>query len=284
MALIITNAGIDAAKRADNMGLDCKVAFIAIGTAGYIPDKTQLALKNEILRKPVTSGSAPLINILNFQIQIDGDISYEGKEIGYYFEDGTLFAVDSRDGDVISIKLKNSIVTEAFELNLADSEIKNITVTFSESLLATEQNAGIAKIASKEDVVKGVDDSSFITPKKLNETKRNVDVLTPLIVILNKENNGEHRILIETGKHTDLYFDYEFKYGGNSYGGVPLLVKMYNGKKLIREHCVLYEVASRNEMLRRTVNIPITEDVNTMTLKWVNTDFGPPYITNMLIK
>ncbi len=78
-----------------------------------------------------------------------------------------MFAVDSRDGAVITFKRKDTVVTEACELNLAASSIDNISVELLGAPYATEQVAGIAKIASNDDVEQGTNDRSFLTIKKL---------------------------------------------------------------------------------------------------------------------
>lgn len=106
---------------------------------------------------------------LHFETVWDGDEEFEGKELGYWLEDGTLFAVDSRNGEVITYKRKNTVVTEACELNLAASTIENITVEMLGSPYATEQVAGTAKIATSALVSAGVDDTTIVTPKKLKE-------------------------------------------------------------------------------------------------------------------
>ncbi len=129
MSLIITTAGLAAAVHASNLGVQYKITHISIGTEGYIPSSGQTALVNEIMRKPITKGSVINQTQLHFETIWNGTEEFEGKELGYWLEDGTLFAVDSRDGDVITYKRKNSVVTEACDLNLSGSGIDSITVS-----------------------------------------------------------------------------------------------------------------------------------------------------------
>ncbi|MEI6896255.1 MAG: phage tail protein [Psychromonas sp.] len=166
MSLIITNAGLDASIDAGNLGVSYKITHIGIGLNGYIPNIEQTALQNEVIRCAITRGSIPRPGQLHFETVFDGNEEFEGKEIGYYLEDGTLFAIDSRDGDILSLKHTNTILTEAFELNLASSAIENITVEIIGSPYATETVAGIAKIVTEAQVDKGTDDSAFLTIKK----------------------------------------------------------------------------------------------------------------------
>ncbi|MBU2898042.1 tail fiber protein [Vibrio hepatarius] len=167
MSLLITDAGIAASIRAGELSINYKIAEISIGTEGYTPAKDQTTLRNEIQRKAVTRGEVIAPGQLNFETTWDGDEAFEGKELGYWLDDGTLFAVDSRGGEVITYKQQDSVVTEACALNLAASTIKNITVEVLNPYSATEERAGIAKIATHEQIDQGHDDTSFLTIKKL---------------------------------------------------------------------------------------------------------------------
>ncbi|USE02733.1 phage tail protein [Vibrio sp. SCSIO 43133] len=167
MSLLITDAGIAASIRAGELGISYKIAEISIGTEGYIPNKDQTNLRNEVQRKAITRGEVTALGQLHFETTWDGSETFEGKELGYWLDDGTLFAVDSRDGDVITYKQQDSAVTEACELNLAASTIENITVEVLNPYSATEDRAGIAKITTNEQVEEGTDDHSFLTVKKL---------------------------------------------------------------------------------------------------------------------
>ncbi|EOF9314084.1 phage tail protein [Vibrio fluvialis] len=169
MSLLITHAGIAAAIRAGDLGIEYKITHISIGSAGYVPNPEQTTLVAEIQKKAITRGALVAQGQLHFETVWDGDEEFEGKELGYWLEDGTLFAVDSRDGEVITYKRKNTVVTEACELNLAASTIENITVEMLGSPYATEQVAGTAKIATSALVSAGVDDTTIVTPKKLAE-------------------------------------------------------------------------------------------------------------------
>lgn len=169
MSLLITHAGIAAAIRAGDLGIEYKITHISIGSAGYVPKPEQTALVAEIQKKAITRGALVAQGQLHFETVWDGDEEFEGKELGYWLEDGTLFAVDSRDGEVITFKRKDTVVTEACELNLAASTIENITVELLGTPYATETVAGIAKIATSALVSEGFDDETIVTPKKLKE-------------------------------------------------------------------------------------------------------------------
>ncbi|CAH7124768.1 Phage tail protein [Vibrio chagasii] len=167
MSLLITEAGIAASVRASERGIRYKIAEISIGTQGYIPTPGQTSLRNEIQRKAITRGEVLGVGQLHFETVWDGEEAFEGKELGYWLDDGTLFAVDSRDGEVITYKQPDTVVTEACELNLAASTIENITVELIGTPSATETRQGIATITTSEQVEAGIDDTSILTVKKL---------------------------------------------------------------------------------------------------------------------
>ncbi|MEZ8409543.1 phage tail protein [Vibrio splendidus] len=172
MSLLITEAGVAASVRASERGIRYKIAEISIGNQGYTPTPDQTALRNEIQRKALTRGEVVGVGQLHFETVWDGEEAFEGKELGYWLDDGTLFAVDSRNGEVITYKQRDTVVTEACELNLAASTIDNITVELMGTPSATEERAGIAKIAKNEQVNEGEDDTTFITPKKLRSAPK----------------------------------------------------------------------------------------------------------------
>ncbi|MEZ8115175.1 phage tail protein [Vibrio splendidus] len=167
MSLLITDAGIAASIRAGNLGISYHISEMSIGTQGYTPTADQTALRHEVQRKAITRSELIGLSLLHFETVWDGDEAFIGKELGYWLDDGTLFAVDSREGDVITYKQKDTVVTEVCELNLAASSIENITVEFVGTPQATEERAGIAEIATQSEVDEGDSDKRFVTPKKL---------------------------------------------------------------------------------------------------------------------
>mgnify|MGYP001397850002 CR=1 FL=1 len=146
MSVLITDAGIAASIKARELGVSYKITHIGIGLEGYIPTVDQTELKNEIAREALSRGAVPALGQLHFEAVFSDNKAFEGKEIGYFLEDGTLFAIDSRNGEIMSLKRSNTIITEAFELNLAGSTIQNITVDLIGMPYATEEVAGIVQL------------------------------------------------------------------------------------------------------------------------------------------
>ena len=140
MSLLITDAGIAAATAAGDLSVSYKIAYISVGAEGYIPTASQTELKNEVARVEITKGFDNGNGQLHGEAVFDDDNEFVGKELGYHLTDGTLFAVDSRGGEIISVKRSNTIVTEAFDLNLANSSIDNITVAITGVTAATDED------------------------------------------------------------------------------------------------------------------------------------------------
>jgi hypothetical protein len=107
---IITTAGLIATR--DSQGVAVRITHIGLGTAsGYEPNKSQTALIAEKLRFPIAYTADVGMNFK--QVTIDaiaeqGDPFFYG-EIGFFMENGELFAVSSHLGD--TAYLSDSIST-----------------------------------------------------------------------------------------------------------------------------------------------------------------------------
>jgi hypothetical protein len=107
---IITTAGLIATR--DAQGVAVRITHIGLGTAsGYEPNKSQTALIAEKLRFPIAYTADVGMNFK--QVTIDaiaeqGDPFFYG-EIGFFMENGELFAVSSHLGD--TAYLSDSIST-----------------------------------------------------------------------------------------------------------------------------------------------------------------------------
>ena len=205
MSLVITDAGIAASIQAGELGIQYKITHISIGREGYVPTADQTELRNEIQRKAITKGEHIGLGRLHFETVWDGQEEFEGKELGYWLEDGTLFAVDSRNGEVITYKRADTVVTEAVELTLSASSLSNITVELMGAPLATERVAGIAKIATSVQVNEGTDDSAFLTIKKL--LQRAASLTKTGVVQLSSSVSSESEAQAATPKAVKAVFD-----------------------------------------------------------------------------
>ncbi len=93
----ITQAGIGALFNAEDSGLQAQFSHIAFGTgidnSGYTPQFAQTALHSEFLRNAIGSGERIANNEILVQAQMEGAGEGRINEIGFFLDDGTLFAI-----------------------------------------------------------------------------------------------------------------------------------------------------------------------------------------------
>ena len=130
MALVITQAGLNKAIDASLQGISFKITHVGVGATGYVPDIEQDSLKNEITRLAISGGKKINSNQIHLTALFDGESEIIGREIGFYLEDGTLFAVDSDPDIIIMYKSgsNGSRALEAFDLILDSVPADSITV------------------------------------------------------------------------------------------------------------------------------------------------------------
>ena len=88
---VITQAGLNAAVSADSSGIKITVTHIGAGTAGYTPTRNRTALSQEVVRVPVAGGQ----KVSDTQWHLTAEFTsheFAAREVGFYLEDGTLFA------------------------------------------------------------------------------------------------------------------------------------------------------------------------------------------------
>jgi hypothetical protein len=127
---VITEVGRQASFNADVQGLKVNIKYIAIGSGRYEPNKTMTALQDEKLRVPIQSSE---IDKTNYQITLNSIFKDEEKEfwiteIGFFLEDGTLFAIWSDKTKALSYKSIFSKPIFAFTLKLVDVNIDSINI------------------------------------------------------------------------------------------------------------------------------------------------------------
>jgi len=127
---IITDIGKQALFQKDIDGLKINITHVAIGSGRYAPNTEQTTLKNEKLREPFLSSN---VDKENYQISLNSIFKDKEKEfwvteVGFFLDDGTLFAVWSHPTTAMSYK---SLVAEpifAFTLKLVDVNIDAIEI------------------------------------------------------------------------------------------------------------------------------------------------------------
>ena len=94
---VITENGLAALFNASSTGLDCKISHIGLGDMTYTPTADMTALVNQLQFVPIAGGEKITTNEIRVSAEITGDLEYFVKEVGFFLDNGTLFAVWSDD-------------------------------------------------------------------------------------------------------------------------------------------------------------------------------------------
>ena len=91
---IITALGLDAASKASTLGEKCEITHVGIGNLPGLPEDSATVVPGEVFRLPVADGRTVGHAQVNVSALIDdGKPSTTIYGIGFYLEDGTLFAL-----------------------------------------------------------------------------------------------------------------------------------------------------------------------------------------------
>ena len=101
IAPVITQAGINKTMLAVNAGMKANVTHVALGDGklvggvrdGYTPAGTETALAHEFARYQIGSAENLSGNEVALSVLCDGAAQGWVREIGYFLDDGTLFAI-----------------------------------------------------------------------------------------------------------------------------------------------------------------------------------------------
>ena len=125
---VLTSAGLAAVANAQGTGLLATIDRIAVGRGtlqsgvykGYAPDKAQTALKGEMARLPILSGSRrdPSGFSVLALLPATSPGEYPINEAGFYLANGTLFAVWSDAVYPLAYKTTQADVELGFDLLL----------------------------------------------------------------------------------------------------------------------------------------------------------------------
>ena len=172
MNIVLTNAGLQKIINAEQTGTaPVVISQIAFGSGQYNANASQIALQNEIKRLPVISGGTDNEHSIHVAAQDTSSDSYSVYEFGLFLSDGTLFAVYSQTGTPILQKTISSVAQFECGISLQDVNVESISfgdVSFSYPY-ATQENAGIAEIATDAEAQAGTDTNRIITPANLQQ-------------------------------------------------------------------------------------------------------------------
>ncbi|OKH88099.1 phage tail protein [Thalassospira sp. TSL5-1] len=139
---ILTSAGLAAVAAAHGQGLQAKITHIALGDGGYaVRDasnaplaaaQARTAMQSEQVRVTVYAGAIPGPQQIVVEARIDaGKPNFWVKEVGFFLEDGTLFAIWSSDS--LNLGFRGDLVPWVFRFALAWTQLPEnaVTVEFS---------------------------------------------------------------------------------------------------------------------------------------------------------
>lgn len=153
MALVITDTGMSKAVNADMQGISLKITHVGVGLNGYEPDSSQTELENEIEVVEIQGGETISPTQVQLTALFDGEDEIQGREVGFYLEDGTLFAVESDPVNVIMYKSGSvgSSALEIFDIVLDSVPPSSVTVNASSFTLPNVDNQSNAVVDGRFD-------------------------------------------------------------------------------------------------------------------------------------
>ncbi|MEG8230935.1 hypothetical protein [Pseudomonas orientalis] len=142
-----TSKGLDEVLRAKNQGLKGEITHIGAGTGRYNPDGSEVALRDERQRVAIVDYEDLGERQLRMAALFDGDGEYEIGEFGFYLASGTLLAVYSVAGKLLTYKAAAARVLQKFTLDVSPLPADSVTIVVSGdslNLLLVEELAAIA--------------------------------------------------------------------------------------------------------------------------------------------
>tara|TARA_R110001583_G_scaffold193866_5_gene363500 strand:+ start:57612 stop:59708 length:2097 start_codon:yes stop_codon:yes gene_type:complete len=139
---VLTSSGLAAVAAAHGQGLQAKITHIALGDGGYtIRDasdaplaaaQARTVMQSEQVRVGVYAGAIPGPQQIVVEARIDaGKPNFWVKEVGFFLEDGTLFAIWS--SDTLNLGFRGDQVPWVFRFALSWTQLPDdaVTVEFS---------------------------------------------------------------------------------------------------------------------------------------------------------
>ncbi|CRM48590.1 hypothetical protein [Pseudomonas sp. 31 R 17] len=142
-----TSKGLDEVLQARNQGLKGEITHIGAGSGRYNPDGTEVALRDERQRVAIVDYEDLGERQLRMAALFDGDDEYEIGEFGFYLASGTLLAVYSVAGKLLTYKAAAARVLQKFTLDISPLPADSVTVvvgTESLNILLTEELASLS--------------------------------------------------------------------------------------------------------------------------------------------
>lgn len=145
---VITKAGLAAIWNATSTGLAAEITHIGLGSAGYTPSSDQKVLRTLVEKYPVSGGEQLSSTLIHLTAIADDSAAFWVREVGFFLDDGTLFAVWSSAGDPLTYKSANTDLLLAYDLSLEALPANSVTIKSSPAGLNLTLAAPLAAQAS----------------------------------------------------------------------------------------------------------------------------------------
>lgn len=124
----ITQAGLQALINSDANGLEAKITSVGLGSSGYAPSPTDTRLRNQVHKIALASGQKVSPTQLHLSVIDDTSHEFWVREVGFYLEDGTLFAIYSDAEKTLAYKSPDVDLLLAFDLSIEAASADRINI------------------------------------------------------------------------------------------------------------------------------------------------------------
>ncbi|MFN4295165.1 MAG: phage tail protein [Thermoflexales bacterium] len=124
----ITEAGLIALWNAQSTGLAAEITHVALGDAAYQPEQSATALRAEKARYTVADGELLSPSRIHLTALADGPAEFWVREVGFFLDNGVLFAVWSHASTPLAYKAAGVDLLLAFDLELSAVPPGSVTV------------------------------------------------------------------------------------------------------------------------------------------------------------
>ncbi len=151
---LITEQGLQAVFNATGSGLNATISHVALGDRSYsVPvnshgHASQTALQHECQRVAIADGRRADHQQINVSFVADGPTEYWVRELGFYLDDGTLFAIWSQPAQALAYKSQTVPLIVGLELVLSALPANSVTIASSGAPLQLIMTGEMAAIGA----------------------------------------------------------------------------------------------------------------------------------------
>ena len=169
LKLLVTPAGRAALVNAKKNGtLPIVLDTVGVTAAVFAPTGNEAQLPGEIKRIATIAGGAAAADTIHVTIRDSGSDTYSVRGVGFYLQDGALFALYGQAAVVVE-KSAQATMLLAMDVQFADIDATSITFGDTDFQLnpATTDLLGVVELATDDETTAGIDAQRAVTPKGL---------------------------------------------------------------------------------------------------------------------